>query len=52
MDKIYKRLITQNITKTLHPLEILILVIVPPALKTKTFYKLHQKRNLNALPIK
>ena len=52
MDEIYKRLITQNIIKILRPLEIPILIIVPPTLKTKTLYKLHQKKILNALPTK
>jgi len=52
MDKIYNRLIAQNIAKTLYPLEILALIIVPFALKIKTFYKLRQKRDLNTLPTK
>jgi len=39
MDKIRNRAIAQNIIKTLRPLEIPILVIVPPILKTKTPYK-------------
>jgi len=52
MDEIYNRDIAQNITKTLRPLEILVLVIVPPMLKTKTPHKPRQKRDLNALSIK
>jgi len=52
MDEICNRAIAQNIVKTLYLLEISALVIIPPILKTKTFYKPRQKRDLNALSTK